>query len=88
MAIVAGKPDKTGKLSMPGLTGKAKKKQSITMPYKEDTALFIGLIFVLVDCSRIAKRCSKGIGGAATNKRNRICPTNALLAAICYSLEV
>ena len=46
MAIVAGKPDKTGKLSMPGLTAEAKKEQLMTMPYEEDTALFIGLIFV------------------------------------------
>ena len=46
MAIVAEKPDKTGELSMPGLTGKTKKEQSMTMPYEEDNVLFHRAYFV------------------------------------------
>ena len=55
------------------------------MPYEEDTALFIGLIFVFGLLQPHRKAMLRGIGGAATNKRNRICPTNALLATICLT---
>ena len=48
---------------MPGLTGKAKKKQSMTMPYEEDTALFIGLIFVFGSLQPHRKAMLKGDWG-------------------------